>query len=128
MITQVLLLNLLIAMMNDTYASAKADGTRENNLNFATTTSEMAAASVFFPPLNLITPAVRALRWCGIELVPKLYRDLHQCLLPEATVKLLHQPDKLLQAGTYAYTYTYTYTYTYQPDKLLQAGTHGGRS
>ena len=97
-VTQVLLLNLLIAMMNDTYVSAKADGAREHNLNFATTTSEMAAASVFFPPLNiLIAPWVRLSRCFGYTPVPYLYTDLHACQLPLSSVKLLHQPDKLLQ-------------------------------
>ena len=37
--TQVLLMNLLIAMMNDTYHSAHLEGEVENNLNFAMSTS-----------------------------------------------------------------------------------------
>ena len=119
---QVLLVNLLIAMMNDTYASAKADGQRENHLNMAQQTSDSAAASIFFPPLNIVAfPIIRALNlfgWLGIkdEEAPNAapeegtYKgtllwlsrldkpiDLHHCELPKDFVKRIGRLDMLLQ-------------------------------
>ena len=99
--TQVLLINLLIAMMNDTYASAKAEGNRQHTLDLALTTSEAAAAGLFFPPFNIVSfPILTVLRCVNsLKELPCMQDpiDLHDCHLRSEYVRLIQQPDMLLQ-------------------------------
>ena len=78
-------------MISETYARAKAEGTRDNHLERANKTSAMARASLLFPPFNVFAfpfPVAYVLRtWCFL---PHPI-DLHDCKLPPAHVNLIHQ-------------------------------------
>ena len=90
--TQVLLINLLIAMMNDTYASAKADGDRASKFEIATSTSDAAQSSMFTPPLNIIFFPIRLL-----GCIPDREAGLYDCQYPEEFVRLSPPLNMLLQ-------------------------------